>query len=51
MFYYLGKAKGLRERALILKGRSAGGGQSSGHKNPQGKNRAMKQTTTTKVRK
>lgn len=49
MFYYIGKAKGLRERALILKGRSAGGEESGGHKKPQKKNRAIEQTT--KVRK
>lgn len=49
MFYYLGKAKDLRERALILKGRSAGDdGESSGQQKPQEKNRAIKQTTTKK---
>lgn len=50
MFFYLGKVKGLRERALILKGRRGVGRKSSGHKNPQKKIRAMKKTTT-KVRK
>lgn len=34
MFYYLGKAKGLRERALILKGRGAGDRESSVHQKP-----------------
>lgn len=51
MFYYRGKAKGLRDRVLILKGKGAGDGESGGHQKLQEKTQSYKTSNNKKVRK